>query len=269
MARAACCSPSLPPSPATPPGGHLPWPALQPQRLQQLGGHDNDDDEGDGDDDDDVEDDDDACMPCDLFQRTHFRWLSGVPPVRGRHFRARRGLCCPQTESPLRRERVPQGLPDGAIWKSSHHWPGEENHCSKFCAHSAILSAWRQEQHDPGLKLVCGHRPLMLLGRVGVPHDSPTTRPRREGYNSGTAFVHDLQRLQRGHSGKAHWRPTRLDTELRSARARGTPTSGGQAEKQCFLRQGPARETEGSALDGAKRQRRHGRRQRPPTAQRR
>ena len=113
--------------------------------------------------------------------------------------------------------------------------------------------------HDPGLKSVCGHRPLILLGRVGVPHDPPTTRPQREGCNSGTALVKGLQRLQSGHSGKAHWRPTRLDTKLRSARARGTLTSGGQAEKrQCFSRPNPARETEGNAPDAAKRQWRHG-----------
>ena len=110
--------------------------------------------------------------------------------------------------------------------------------------------------HEPGLKLVCGHRLLILLGLVGVPHDSPTTRPHREGCKSGTAFVQGLQRLQSGHSGKAHWRPTQLDTRLRSARARGTLTSGGQAEKrQCFSRPSPGRETKGNAPDGAKRQR--------------
>ena len=43
--------------------------------------------------------------------------------------------------------------------------------------------------HEPGLKLVCGHRPLIILGREGVPHDAPTTRPHREGCNSGTAFL--------------------------------------------------------------------------------
>ena len=50
-----------------------------------------------------------------------------------------------------------------------------------------------------------------------------------------------------------------LDTRLRSAGARGTLTSGGQAEKrQCFPRRSPARETKGNAPDGAKRQRGHG-----------
>ena len=116
----------------------------------------------------------------------------------------------------------------------------------------------RVVHHEPGLKLVCGHRPLILLGRVGVPHDSPTKRPHREGCSSGTAFVQGLQRLQNGHSGKAYWRPTRLDTMLRSARARGTLPSGGQAEKrQCFSLWSPARATKGNAPDGAKRQRRH------------
>ena len=98
--------------------------------------------------------------------------------------------------------------------------------------------------HEPDLKLVCGHRPLISLGRVGVLRDSPTTRPHREGCNSGTVFVQGLQRLQSGHSGKAHWRPTRLDTRLRSARVRGSLTSGGQAEKRpCVPRQSAARET--------------------------
>ena len=65
--------------------------------------------------------------------------------------------------------------------------------------------------------------------------------------------------MQSGHSGKAHWRPTRLDTRLRSAGARGTLTSGDQAEKRrCFSRRSPARETKGNAADGAKRQRGHG-----------
>ena len=154
-----------------------------------------------------------------------------------------------------------------AIWKSSHHRPAEENHCSNLRTFSNSLglapratpsravqkslgAKLRVVPHEPGLKLVCGHRPLILLGRVGVPHD-----PHREGCNSSTAFVHGLHRLQSGRSRKAHWRPTRLDT-LRSARARGTLTSGGQAEKrQCFSRQSPARETKGNALDGAKRQR--------------
>ena len=89
-----------------------------------------------------------------------------------------------------------------------------------------------------------------------------TTRPPqgpREGCNSGTAFVQGLQRLQSGHSGKAHWRPTWLDTRLRSARACGALTSGGQTEKRhCFSRQCPARETKGNAPDRAKRQRGHG-----------
>ena len=74
----------------------------------------------------------------------------------------------------------------------------------------------RVAPHEPGLKLVCGHRPLIPLGRIGAPHDSPTTRPHREGCNSGTAFVQGLQRLQSGHSGKAHWRPTGLEIRLRS-----------------------------------------------------
>ena len=116
----------------------------------------------------------------------------------------------------------------------------------------------RVAPHEPGLKLVCGHRLLILLGLVGVPHDSPTTRPHREGCKSGTAFVQGLQRLQSGHSGKAHWRPTRLDTRLRSAGVRGTLTSGRQAEKrQRFPRPSPAREIKGNAPDGAKRQRGH------------
>ena len=222
-------------------------------------------------------------MPCDLFLRTPLSlviWCAS--PLRGRHFRVRRRSCFPQTESPLRRERVPQesALRDGAIWKSSHCWPGEENHCSKICALSAIPSAWCQGQHlrahsrrvfvrcrlcavsaETTQAQTCVRSPPVeiLLGRVGVPHDSPTTRLHREGCNSGTAFVQGLQRLQSGHSGKAHWRPTRLDTRLGSARARGTLTNGGQAEKrQCFSRQSPARETEGNAIDGAKRHRGHG-----------
>ena len=64
-----------------------------------------------------------------FFRGPHHHWSSGVSPVRGRHFRVRRRLCCPHTESPLRRERVSQesALPGGAIWKSSHYWPGEES----------------------------------------------------------------------------------------------------------------------------------------------
>ena len=54
--------------------------------------------------------------------------------------------------------------------------------------------------HEPNLKLVCGHRPLILLGRVGVPQDFSTTRPHPEGCKSGTAFVQGLQRLQSGHA---------------------------------------------------------------------
>ena len=101
--------------------------------------------------------------------------------------------------------------------------------------------------YEPGLKLVCGHRTLIHLGRVSVPHDSATTRPHRESCNSGTAFVQGLQRLQSGHSGHL--------VEKRQS----TVTSVGQAEKrQCFSRQSPARETKGNAPDGAKRQRGHG-----------
>ena len=87
----------------------------------------------------------------------------------------------------------------------------------------------------------------------------PPHRPHREGCNSGIVVVQGLQRLQSGHSGKAHWRPTRLDTRLISARVCGSLTSGGQAEKRrCFPRRSPARETKGNAPDGAKRQRGHG-----------
>ena len=110
--------------------------------------------------------------------------------------------------------------------------------CMCVCAsgRTSLNISLRVVPHEPGLKLVCGHRPLILLGRVGVPHESPTTRPHREGCNSGTVFVQGLQRLQSSHSGKAHWRLTRLDNRLRSATARGTLTSGGQAEmRQCFF----------------------------------
>ena len=58
-----------------------------------------------------------------------------------------------------------------------------------------------------------------------------STDPHREVCNSSTASVQDVQRLQSGHSGKALWRLTRLDTRLRSAGAGATLTSGGQAEK--------------------------------------
>ena len=202
--------------------------------------------------------------------------------MRGGHFRGRRRLCCPQIASPLWRERAPQesALPDGAIWKSSHYWPREENqsffkilrtfsnslglaprakpsrafqkslgaklHVCCASGRTSLNIGLRVVPHEPRLKLVCGHRPLILLGRVGVPHDSPTTRPHRRLQLSFKAC--------RCCRVKAHWRPTRLDTRLRSARARGTLTSGGQAEKrQCFSRQSPARETKGNAPDGAKR----------------
>ena len=159
------------------------------------------------------------------------------------------------------------GIPDGGIWRSSHYWPGVEKCLFKIVRtfsnslslapratpsgafhksldaklHVCCESGRRGVPHEPGLKLVCGHRPLILLGRVGAPHDSATTRPHREGCNSGTAFIRGSQRLKSGDSGKAHQRPTRLDTRLRSARARGTLTSGGKADKrQCFSRQSPA-----------------------------
>ena len=48
----------------------------------------------------------------------------------------------------------------------------------------------------------CVRSPPVDPSCVGVPHDSPTTRPHREGCNSGTAFVQGLKRLQSGHSGK-------------------------------------------------------------------
>ena len=193
-------------------------------------------------------------MPCDLFQKKpHYHW-SFVSPVRGRHFRVRRRLCCPQTESPLRGERVPQGsaLPDEQsgscpitgqekriiVQKFAHFQqfsrPGAKGslgvklHVCCASGRTSLNIGLRVFPHEPGLKPVCGHRRLILLGRAGAPHDSPTTRPHRKGCNSGTAFVQGLQRLQSGHSGKAHWRPTRLDIGLRSARARGTLTSGGQ-----------------------------------------
>ena len=60
------------------------------------------------------------------------------------------------------------------------------------------------------------------------------------------------RRLQLGHcfcSRLAEVAETRLDTRLRSARARGTLTGCGQAEKrQCFSRQSPARETKAMLL---------------------
>ena len=224
-------------------------------------------------------------MSCDLFQRTPLSVVLWCVTCAMTPLSCKRQTLLPHKQKVRSGEneyRQESALPDGAIWK--------DNHCSKFCALSAIHSAWRQgphlgahsrsasvrsctcvvpdgrtsiEQsacglfpHDPGLKLVCGHRPLILHGRAGVPHDSPTTRPHREGCNSGTAFVQGLQKLQSGQSGKAYWRPTRLDTRLRSARARGSLKSGGQAEKrQSFSRQSPARETEGNAPDGAKRKR--------------
>ena len=121
----------------------------------------------------------------------------------------------------------------------------EEPRCEAACVFRQLKDL-RVVPHEPTLKLVCGHRPLIPLGRVGVPHDSPTTRPHREGCNSGTAFVQSLQRLQSGHSGKAHGRPTRLDTRLRSAGARGTLTSG---KRQCFSHWSPARETKGNLME--------------------
>ena len=149
----------------------------------------------------------------------------------------------------------PRATPSRAPQKSL----GAKLHVCSDSERTSLNIGLRVVSHESGLKLECGHRPLILLGRVGVPHDPPNTRPHREGCDSGTGFVQDLQRLQSGHSGKVHWRPMRLDTRLRSARARGPLTSGGQAEKrQCFSRQSPARETKGNASDGAKRQRGHG-----------
>ena len=150
---------------------------------------------------------------------------------------------------------APRTAPSRAFHKSL----GAKLHVCCASGRTSLDIGLRVVLHEPGLKLVCGHRQLILLGRVGVRHDSPTTRPHREGCNSGTAFVQGSQKLQSGHSGEAHWRTSRLDARLRSARARGTLTSGGQAEKRrCFSRRSPARETKGNAPDGAKRQRRHG-----------
>ena len=208
-----------------------------------------------------------ACHAI-FFRGPHHHWSSGVSLVRGRHFRVRRRLLLPtnRKSTPARTSTAREC----SSWSNlDHYWPGEEKSLFKMlrtfsnslrlapratpsrafqkslsaklhlcCASgSASLNIGLRvvPPHEPGLKLVCSHRPLILLGRVGVPHDSPATRPHREGDNLGTAFVQGLQRLQSGHSGKTHWRPTRLDTRLRSARARDTTTSGGQAEKrQCF-----------------------------------
>ena len=210
-------------------------------------GDDKNDDEGDGDDDDDhvEDDDDDGCL--EIFQRTLplslVLWCVTC---------ARTPLwCTTQTSLPTNRRstsaRVPKesALP-GAMRKSSHYWPRDDNHGSNFCARSAILSAWRQGQHlrahsrrapvrsciecrasgrtslniglrvvpnDPGLKLVFGHRPLILVGRVGAPHISPNTH--HKGCNSGTVFVQGLQRLHSGHSRRAPWRPTRRHADKR------------------------------------------------------
>ena len=45
------------------------------------------------------DDDDDACLAI-FFRGPQYHWSSGVSLVQGRHFRVRRRLCCSQTESP-------------------------------------------------------------------------------------------------------------------------------------------------------------------------